>query len=375
MLYLSPSYIKSYKCLLSIIFICLFCNISLFAQTRVLQSDLLKFTKHTDSLISKYPAEKLYLHFDKPYYAVNDTIWFKTYLLKASSLLFSSKSGLLHIDINNDSGKLVKQYLLPIGNGMSTGNIRLDEKEFKTGTYTLCAYTNWMRNFGAEAFFYRSFYITNASESNWLIDTKTNTVGPANKNLINVGLQFNNPDKTPYDDKPLQLQIMSGSKNLYKQKVQTGESGQIDVNFTIPEKSSKVVIVAESEQKDRKVVIPVNVSRPEKTDLQFLPEGGNLVAGFPAHIGFKAIGEDGKGVDISGIITDHDQKQVVSFQSLHNGMGSFYMQMQSGENYIAKVTLPGGTTKEYPLPIVKSSGTVLQVKSQVESDSREVFVE
>ena len=27
-----------------------------------------------------YPIEKVYLHFDKPYYAVGDTIWFKAYL-------------------------------------------------------------------------------------------------------------------------------------------------------------------------------------------------------------------------------------------------------------------------------------------------------
>src|SRR3978361_1089601 len=102
MLYLSQSYIKSFKCLLSIVFICLFCNISLWAQTRVLQSDLLRFTKHTDSLISKYPAEKLYLQFDKPYYATSDTIWFKIYLLNAPSLIFSTNRGLVCIDISND---------------------------------------------------------------------------------------------------------------------------------------------------------------------------------------------------------------------------------------------------------------------------------
>jgi hypothetical protein len=374
MLYLSTSYRKYCKHLLAIIFICLFCHVCALAQSSILQTDLLKYTSHSDSLINKYPAEKLYVQFDKPYYTINDTIWFKTYLLNASSLLFSTKSGLLHIDINNDSGKMVKQYLLSIGNGMSTGNIRLDEKEFKTGTYTLCAYTNWMRNFGAEAFFYKSFYITNANESNWLINSKMNTTSSSGNNLIAAKLQFNDPDKTPVSNKSLQLQVMSGTKNLYKQKVQTGENGQVDVNFTIPEKSSKVVIVAESEQKDKKAVIPVTVNRPEKTDLQFLPEGGNLVAGLPAHIGFKAIGEDGKGVDLSGIITDHDQRQVASFKSLHNGMGSFYIQVQSGESYIAKVTLPGGAIKEYPFPIIKSSGTVLQVKNQVESDSLEVFV-
>ncbi len=367
-------YRKSYGYVFTIGFICLFFHVSALAQSGPLQTELLKYTNQSDSLINSYSSEKLYLQFDKPYYAINDTIWFKSYMLETSSLLLSARSGLLHIDINNDSGKLVKQYLLSVRNGISTGNIMLSEKEFKTGTYMLCAYTNWMRNFSTEAFFYKSFYITNANESNWLINTKTSTTGPADKNLINVGLQFNNPDKTPYDNKPLQLQLMSGNKNLNKQKVQTADNGQINVNFTLPGQASGLAIVAESQKKDRKAVIPVNVNRPEKADIQFLPEGGNLVAGLTSHIGFKAIGEDGKGVDLSGSITDHNNQQVATFESLHNGMGSFHLNVQPGEIYIAKVTLAGGTIKEYPLPMVKSSGSVLQVRNDMESDSVEVSV-
>ncbi len=374
MLYLFNSYRKYYKHLSAVIFICLLFHFSSLAQSWTLKTELLKYTNRSDSLINSYPSEKIYLQFDKPYYAINDTMWFKAYLLKASSLMPSARSGLLHIDINNDSGKLVKQYLLPVRNGISIGNIGLDEKQFKTGTYTLCAYTNWMRNFGAEAFFYRSFYITNNNENNWLVNTKTTTAGSAGKNQLNVGLQFNNPDKTPYDNKPLQLQVTSGSRTLYRQKVHTGDNGQIDVNFALPEKASGLAIVAESEQRDRKAVIPLNVNRPEKADIQFLPEGGNLIAGLPTHIGVKAIGEDGKGINISGIITDHNNRQVAAFQSSHNGMSNFYLDVQPGETYVAKVNLPGGAIKEYPLPIVKTSGTILQVKNAMQSDSLEIAV-
>ena len=34
----------------------------------------------TQKLSNDHPTEKVYLHFDKPYYAVNDTIWFKAYV-------------------------------------------------------------------------------------------------------------------------------------------------------------------------------------------------------------------------------------------------------------------------------------------------------
>ncbi len=47
------------------------------AQTEVPLKDILEKTaKHYQT----YPAEKVHLHFDKPYYAVGDTIWFKAYV-------------------------------------------------------------------------------------------------------------------------------------------------------------------------------------------------------------------------------------------------------------------------------------------------------
>src|SRR6202000_2743016 len=78
--------------------------------------------------------------------------------------------------------------------------------------------------------------------------------------------------------------------------------------------------------------------------------------------------------NISGIVTDHNNQQIATFQSLHNGMGSFYLDVQPGETYMAKINLPGGAIKEYPLPIVKTSGTVLQVKNAMQSDSLEITV-
>jgi hypothetical protein len=365
-------YLYRYKTVLSTIFLLISCHLPSFSQTRILQTDLLKFTDRSDSLTSQYPAEKACLQFDKPYYALGDTIWFKAYLLNASILMLSAKSGLLHIDLSNDSGRLIKQFLFPVKNGVSWGNIVLNDKDFTTGTCTLHAYTSWMRNFGEDVFFCKTFYITSAAENNWLINTKINTNSINDKDLINARLQFSNVDETLFGNKLLQLRVVAGNKNLYKQKVQTNESGLVDVNFTLPEKASDISIIAENE--DRKAVVPVNIDRPEKTDLQFLPEGGYLVAGLPAHIGFKAIGENGKGINISGIITDHNNQQIVSFQSLRSGMGSFYLKVQSGETYIAKVSLPGGTIKEYPLPMVRGSGSVLQVRNDMESDSVEVTV-
>ena len=342
-------------------------------QSNYLEAGLLKLKNASDSINETQAPEKVYLQFDKPYYAIGDTIWFKAYLLNSAYITASDKSGFMYIEIANDSNKVVKQYKLPVEEGLSWGNINLDEKEFATGTYTLRAYTNWMRNFGDNDFFYKEFYISSANENNWLINKQESVSTLNGSNSADVKLQFSNMNKKPFMVGALNLQVMAGDRHLYKQKFQTDLNGMIDVNFVAPQKTSGLAIVAENEN-GRKAVIPIALNRPENADIQFLPEGGNLVAALPAHIGFKAIGEDGKSINVSGIIINHDQKKVAAFKSLHNGIGSFDLAIKNGEIYTAKITLPGGTIKEYPLPVVKSSGTILHVKNLVESDSLEVFI-
>jgi len=337
------------------------------AQHSPLTDSLLKITSAADSSIKNHPAEKLYLQFDKPYYAVGDTIWFKAYLFHAPTMSLSAKSGIMYVDIANDSDVVVKQYRLPVKEGLSWGNISLSD--FPSGNYTIRAYTTWMRNFGSDGFFYKRFMVADDHEQTWLANSETTSAIVNGKLQANVKLLLSDMDKTTISDKVLQLQVMAGNHHLYKQQVQTDEKGIIDVNFTVPEKATGLKLIAEDKQGGNKITIPINLNRAEHADVQFLPEGGNLVAGLPAHIGFKAISEDGKGITVSGEILDHNQKQVASFSSLHLGMGSFDLNIAPGEIYTAKINLPGGMVKEYPLPVTKSSGTVLSVVYPTGKDS------
>lgn len=343
-----------------------------FAQSITLKNELEKLTAVSDSFHHNRPEEKLYLQFDKSNYAVGDTIWFKAYLLNAAYLMPSAKSGILHIDIANDSNKVVKQFILPVQNGLTWGNIGLNEKGFFSGTYTIYAYTNWMRNFGEDCFYAKQIYITSANEHGWLINTQINAIN--SKNEVDARLKFTSPEKTPFAATLLKLQVTAGNKSLYKQKLSTDLGGTLNISFTKPEKLNNITLIAEDEKTNRKAVVPVNLNLAQNADVQFLPEGGTLVASLPACIGFKAIGEDGKGLNISGIVVDQNQKQVAAFKSLHLGMGSFEFTSIDGETYTAKVTLPGGTMKAFPLPVIKKSGTVLQVENSAESGSLEVTV-
>ena len=340
-----------------------------YAQASTFQQALLKIKSQSDSLIKNFAVEKIHMQFDKPYYALGDTIWFKAWLINAPSFLLSAKSGLLHIEIATDSNKVVQQFLLPISNGVTWGNIAINDKDYKAGAYVIRAYTNWMRNFGNETFYYKHINITTAYEDAWLINSKIKQSVINAKSSVQAVLQFKNLDQSLVVGKPVSLKIMSAKKTLYKQVLDTDLFGSMDINFAPPQKTGGLYIIAESDTKDKRAIIPLNINNAENTDLQFMPEGGNLVAGLPARIGFKAVGEDGRGENIKGIITDSKGGQVAGFQSTYKGMGSFTMDVKAGETYSAKVTLASGLVKTYPLPAAAASGIVLQAGSSINSDS------
>src|SRR4051812_36956430 len=57
-----------------------------------------------------YPAEKLYIKTDRPYYAVSDTIWFKAWLFDAATFTPSKLSGKVYIELINDSSIVIKRF-------------------------------------------------------------------------------------------------------------------------------------------------------------------------------------------------------------------------------------------------------------------------
>jgi TonB-dependent SusC/RagA subfamily outer membrane receptor len=100
-----------------------------------------------------------------------------------------------------------------------------------------------------------------------------------------------------------------------------------------------------------------------KADIQFFPEGGNLIAGIRSKVAFKAIGTGGLGIDVKGVITDNGNKEVTSFASVHLGMGYFYLNPEEGKTYKAKLTFADGTQTTIDLPKPEAKGITLSINN------------
>jgi hypothetical protein len=52
---------------------------ALWGFTKIDDDPIAKIAAQLDEWLSNHPQEKVYLQFDKSYYAIGDTIWFKAY--------------------------------------------------------------------------------------------------------------------------------------------------------------------------------------------------------------------------------------------------------------------------------------------------------
>jgi hypothetical protein len=121
---------------------------------------LVKIKQQLDKWINKQPVEKVYLHFDKPYYAAGDDIWFKAYVVSGSGHQLSSLSGIVNIELIDEKDSIKQSIELPLDHGLANGDFALPDT-LHAGNFHIRAYTNYMRNAGSAYFFNRAITIIN----------------------------------------------------------------------------------------------------------------------------------------------------------------------------------------------------------------------
>ena len=60
------------------------------------------------------PQEKVYLHLDKPYYAIGEDIWFKAYVTIGGRHQLSALSGILNVELIDDNDSVKRALKVPL---------------------------------------------------------------------------------------------------------------------------------------------------------------------------------------------------------------------------------------------------------------------
>jgi len=99
----------------------------------------------------------------------------------------------------------------------------------------------------------------------------------------------------------------------------------------------------------------------EDVDLQFFPEGGEFVNSLKTALAFKAIDQNGRGIDVEGQIYAKKGALISDFKTSHLGMGKMDFKPAYGEKYYALVKTEKGKKLKFNLPEVLEKGYQLQV--------------
>jgi len=101
-----------------------------------------KFQSYCNAVI----REEIYIHTDKEEYISGEDLWFNTYLIDRKSLKPATSGKIAYVEILNYENKPVIQKRIMLDNGVGPGQVVLPDT-LSSGTYTIRAYTNWMKNF------------------------------------------------------------------------------------------------------------------------------------------------------------------------------------------------------------------------------------
>lgn len=337
----------------------------------------LAFVKPDDELVTKiiaqldkwraeYPQEKVYLHFDKPSYAIGEDIWFKAYVTIGSEHKLSAYSQTLNVDLIDDNDSVQRSIKLPLTAGLAAGDFALADS-MSEGNYRVRAYTNWMRNQGEAYFFDKTIAVVNSISNKVFTKTAYSYSTLNGKQKVTAIITYTDLNGIPYVNKPVSYEAEINGKSIAKGKGITDDKGNLTASFI---NNSAVAITTghintEVKLDDKRTVaktIPIK-TLSNKVDVQFFPESGNLINGIFEKVAFKAVGADGLGVDVKGYIADDQNNQISALGESHFGMGTVNFEPESGKTYKAHITYADGSEGIFDLPKAVDNGYVLSVNS------------
>ena len=212
-----------------------------------------------------YPREKVYVHLDNSAYMVNDTIWYKVYVVRASSLQPTELSRVAYVELLNADGLQIEKQTLKLDSlGTANGSFVLKQPIY-AGFHELRAYTREMVNWGESACFSR---------------------------VLPIFSRKNAKESESTDDADI--------TQLFIPKVDETSSG-----LGCPR--------------------PYRMTDSHERQLSFYPEGGLRAKGLPQRIAYKITDGRGYAVDDTIKIYYADGTFCTKTQPLHDGMGTIVL--------------------------------------------------
>ena len=301
--------------------------------------------------------EKLYLATDKPYYSAGDTIYYSIFLVNSIFFDRSTSSRFVYVELIDATGNIVSRQKLMGEGGRFANAIKLSTK-MNNGRYTLRAYTKWQTNFGEELLFEKRINVGNYIDD--VVRTKV-TYDFDNVGRVVASVEVTNSMFEPVASHEVEYSLRIEGRTT-RHITKTDKHGMFRFVFRPTDDATDCArfnISWGGRKLDRMVQLP---SFKDDFSANFLPEGGNLIAGIEQVVAFRAVGVDGYSVEVEGVVKNRAGEVVCKLHSQHKGMGKFSIVAKAGEKYTVELRTKEGVTRSFVLPEPLLSGCVMNFK-------------
>ena len=318
----------------------------------------MSFAQNIDYASSK---EKIYIQASHVFFKQGETAYFKIYVVNAKDQTPTSLSNVVYVEIINPAGNILQKLSYKIEDGYAEGAYEFGG-EAVGGVYKIRAYTTWMRNENESTFFIKEITVQKVIAPRVLMKLDFPEKGYGAGSEVSADFSMRNLNDQPVKFFPARFTVSVGGEKIQTDEFKSDHEGKAKISFKLP---------ADLKTNDGLLNVTVNydsyteaISRSipivlNKIDLQFMPEGGTLVAGITTNIAFKALNENGKAADIKGEIWDSKGNKITSFESYHFGMGKFSFAPQKGAGYKVKIISPANISQQFGLPAIAETGVVM----------------
>jgi alpha-2-macroglobulin-like protein len=179
---------------------------------------------------------------------------------------------------------------------------------------------------------------------------------------------------------------VDGNPNADQARFQTDSLGRVALKFKLPAVIQKgqasISVVFDDGGNTETLVKPVPVV-VNKLDMEFFPEGGDLIQGIKSRIYFQARTPLGKPADVVASVFENGVEILNQVKTLtdekesgiNQGLGKFELTPKKDASYEVKITSPAGIAGSFKLPAIKDAGTVLRVVDNIIKPGRPLKVE
>jgi len=316
-------------------------------------------TAPLDKAVSTYfgtlGTQRTYIQTDKPLYQPGETVWFRTDLRAAKTLVGGPPVGIT-VQLLSPRGAIVATRRVLVQNGVARNDFTLDAG-IEGGEYTI----QLVSPSGATD---TKKIIVNTYEAPRLMKTlELLRKAYGEGDPVAAAIEIKRTTGEPFADRPVTAVVTIDDAEVARLPLRTDKDGKALARFALPATIARgdglltVLVedggITESIQKRIPIVM-------KTLQLAVFPEGGDLVEGVPGRVYFLAKTPIGKPADIEGKVIDDRGQEVAELTSIHDGMGRFELQPAADRRYHLEITRPVNIVTRIDVPAARPDGCVLR---------------